>query len=209
MNINIESPPCSPSEPNPNPQPNTVDELTRVKIFLGIQAFFLVVSVFTGGFNFKLWSMLDTALMIQSIGVTALVVVLEEARHRPLHQAEFLEVARDRRLRRVDATAAEPLLQHILAGDPLAVDPARASDFAKDLTDKLNEQAAGARLGVPEIECRTMTMFHLTAPATATISKADIRTNEIRRMHRGERVGLLTVLLATSARLVLVAARSV
>jgi len=63
--------------------PTTVsDELTRVKIFLGIQAFFLVVSVFTGGFNFKLWSMLDTALMIQSIGVTALVVVLEEARHR-------------------------------------------------------------------------------------------------------------------------------
>jgi hypothetical protein len=61
-----------------------VDEFTRVKIFLGIQAFFLVVSVFTGGFNFKLWSMLDTALMIQSIGVTALVVVLEEARHRRL-----------------------------------------------------------------------------------------------------------------------------
>ena len=60
------------------------DELTRVKIFLGIQALFLGVSVFTGGFNFKLWSMLDTALMIQSIGVTALVVVLEEARHRRL-----------------------------------------------------------------------------------------------------------------------------
>jgi hypothetical protein len=60
------------------------DELTRVKLFLGIQAFFLVVSVFTGGFNFKLWSMLDTALMIQSIGVTALVVVLEDARHRRL-----------------------------------------------------------------------------------------------------------------------------
>ena len=63
-------------------QGTVADELTRVKIFLGIQAFFLVVSVFTGGFNFKLWSMLDTALMIQSIGVTALVVVLEEARHR-------------------------------------------------------------------------------------------------------------------------------
>jgi hypothetical protein len=42
------------------------------------------VSVFTGGFNFKLWSMLDTALMIQSIGVTALVVVLDEAAHRRL-----------------------------------------------------------------------------------------------------------------------------
>jgi hypothetical protein len=68
----------------PRPQPPVADELTRVKIFLGIQAFFLVVSVFTGGFNFKLWSMLDTALMIQSIGVTALVVVLEEARHRRL-----------------------------------------------------------------------------------------------------------------------------
>jgi len=60
------------------------DELTRVKLFLGIQAFFLVVSVFTGGFNFKLWSMLDTALMIQSIGITALVVVLEEPRQRRL-----------------------------------------------------------------------------------------------------------------------------
>jgi len=66
------------------PQAAGTDELTRVKIFLGIQAFFLVVSVFTGGFNFKLWSMLDTALMIQSIGVTALVVVLEDAQHRRL-----------------------------------------------------------------------------------------------------------------------------
>ena len=66
------------------PETTVVDELTRVKIFLAIQAFFLAVSVFTGGFNFKLWSMLDTALMIQSIGVTALVVVLEEARHRRL-----------------------------------------------------------------------------------------------------------------------------
>ena len=55
-----------------------------MKIFLGIQAFFLVVSVFTGSFNFKLWSMLDTALMIQSIGITALMVVLDDARHRRL-----------------------------------------------------------------------------------------------------------------------------
>ena len=69
---------------NPWTQTRVADELTRVKIFLGIQAFFLVVSVFTGGFNFKLWSMLDTALMIQSIGVTALVVVLEDAKHRRL-----------------------------------------------------------------------------------------------------------------------------
>ena len=55
-------------------------------MFLGIQFFFLVVSVFTGGFHFKLWSMLDTALMIQSIGVTGLVLVLEEA---PLRRLAF------------------------------------------------------------------------------------------------------------------------
>jgi hypothetical protein len=59
-------------------------ELTRVKLFIGIQGLFLVVSIFTGGFHFKLWSMLDTALLIQSIGVTGLVVVLEEARLRRL-----------------------------------------------------------------------------------------------------------------------------
>ena len=59
-----------------------MDEVTRVKLFLGLQAFFLAVSVFTGGFQFKLWSMLDTALLIQSIGVTGLVVVLEEGRYR-------------------------------------------------------------------------------------------------------------------------------
>jgi hypothetical protein len=61
-----------------------VDEVTRVKLFLGIQAFFLVLSVFTGGFQFKLWSMLDSALLIQSIGVTSLVLVLEEAKLRRL-----------------------------------------------------------------------------------------------------------------------------
>lgn len=76
--------PTKPLIENPWAQSPVADELTRVKIFLGIQAFFLVLSVFTGGFNFKLWSMLDTALMIQSIGVTALVVVLEDPRHRRL-----------------------------------------------------------------------------------------------------------------------------
>src|SRR5271169_5343123 len=69
-------------EPKPNPHDAT--EVTRVKLFLGMQFFFLVVSVFTGGFNFKLWSMLDTALMLQSIGVTSLVLVLEEAKLRRL-----------------------------------------------------------------------------------------------------------------------------
>lgn len=71
---------------NDEPKPNSHDmtELMRVKLFLGIQLFFLVVSIFTGGFNFKLWSMLDTALMLQSIGVTSLVLVLEEAKLRRL-----------------------------------------------------------------------------------------------------------------------------
>ena len=82
--MNTQQTPTAPGIESPWGHSPVADELTRVKIFLGIQAFFLVVSVFTGGFNFKLWSMLDTALMIQSIGVTALVVVLEEARHRRL-----------------------------------------------------------------------------------------------------------------------------
>src|SRR2546428_14126659 len=82
--MNAEQKLSTPILPIPNHQTIVSDELTRVKIFLGLQAFFPVVSVFTGGFNFKLWSMLDTALMIQSIGVTALVVVLEEAKLRRL-----------------------------------------------------------------------------------------------------------------------------
>src|SRR5215510_440957 len=71
-----------PSEPEVAPPAAT--EFTRVKLFLGIQFFFLVVSGFTGGFNFKLWSMLDTALLIQSIGVTSLVLVLDEDKQRRL-----------------------------------------------------------------------------------------------------------------------------
>jgi hypothetical protein len=69
---------------NTEPKPGSAvgDEVTRVKLFLGIQGFFLIVSIFTGGFQFKLWSMLDTALLIQSIGVTGLVLVLEETRLR-------------------------------------------------------------------------------------------------------------------------------
>jgi hypothetical protein len=73
------SSPCTSSASAP-----IADEVTRVKLFIGIQALFLVVSVFTGGFHFKLWSMLDTALLIQSIGVTGLVIVLEEPRWRRL-----------------------------------------------------------------------------------------------------------------------------
>lgn len=62
----------------PPPTPAIADEITRVKLFIWIQIFFLIISIFTGGFHFKVWSMLDTALLIQSIGITALVVVLDE-----------------------------------------------------------------------------------------------------------------------------------
>jgi hypothetical protein len=82
--MNPEQKADTPMMNDPKPETQVVDEVTRVKLFLGIQAFFLLVSVFTGGFQFKLWSMLDTALMIQSIGVTGLVLVLEEARLRRL-----------------------------------------------------------------------------------------------------------------------------
>lgn len=82
--MNTEQESHTPVAENSCAQTTVADELTRVKIFLGIQSFFLVISVFTGGFNFKLWSMLDTALMLQSIGVTALVVVLEDVRQRRL-----------------------------------------------------------------------------------------------------------------------------
>jgi hypothetical protein len=70
--------------PPEQPAPPAGQEASRVKLFLGIQFFFLVLSVFTGGFNFKLWSMLDSALLIQSIVVTSLVLVLDEEKHRRL-----------------------------------------------------------------------------------------------------------------------------
>lgn len=80
--MNMEENPKSTVTQDTNPP--VADEMTRVKLFIGIQVFFLGVSVVTGGFHFKLWSMLDTALLIQSIGVTGLVLVLDEAQLRRL-----------------------------------------------------------------------------------------------------------------------------
>jgi len=61
-------------------------ETQRYQIFVGIQIFFLVVSLITGGFNFKVWSMLDTSILIVSIGVTGLLFILENTK---LRQAIF------------------------------------------------------------------------------------------------------------------------
>jgi len=62
----------------------TPQEMGRLRTFIGLQVFFLMVSVFAGGFHFKVWSMLDTALLIQSIGITGLALVLDERRSRRL-----------------------------------------------------------------------------------------------------------------------------
>ena len=82
MNTEQNPPSYRPQSPNATAS----DEVTRVKIFIWLQLFFLVISIFTGGFHFKLWSMLDTALLIQSIGITGLVLVIEEA---PLRRLAF------------------------------------------------------------------------------------------------------------------------
>lgn len=75
-----------PSKPLPpaDPEEITDKEVSRVKIFLVIQVLFLLMSTLTGGFQFKVWSMLDTALMIQSIGISGLIVVLETRQTRKL-----------------------------------------------------------------------------------------------------------------------------
>jgi len=57
-------------------------EIRRYQIFVGIQIFFLVISLITGGFNFKVWSMLDTSILIISTGVTGLLFVLENTKLR-------------------------------------------------------------------------------------------------------------------------------
>ena len=57
-------------------------ETQRYYIFVGIQLFFLVISLITGGFNFKVWSMLDTAILIVSIGVTGLLFILDNTKLR-------------------------------------------------------------------------------------------------------------------------------
>src|SRR6185436_7571037 len=77
----------SPSSPSMESQLAAANEVARVKLFIGLQMFFLIVSGFTGGFHYKLWSMLDTALLIQSIGITGLVLVLDQPR---LRRAAFM-----------------------------------------------------------------------------------------------------------------------
>lgn len=57
-------------------------EHQRYQIFVWIQIFFLSISVITGGFNFTVWSMLDSAILIVSLGVSGLLFVMEEIKYR-------------------------------------------------------------------------------------------------------------------------------
>jgi hypothetical protein len=57
-------------------------ELARLKTFIGMQMFFLFATPFAGGGRFRIWSMLDTAVLVLSIGLTALAFVLESRRGR-------------------------------------------------------------------------------------------------------------------------------
>lgn len=60
-----------------DPSEPTKSELARLKAFIFIQVLFLGLSPFAGGFHYKLWSMLDTSLLVLSIGVSALAFVVE------------------------------------------------------------------------------------------------------------------------------------
>jgi hypothetical protein len=52
-------------------------ELARFRAFIFIQFLFLGASPLTGGFHYSLWSMLDTSLLVLSIGLSALTFVIE------------------------------------------------------------------------------------------------------------------------------------
>ncbi|MGB0951893.1 MAG: hypothetical protein ACPG31_01590 [Planctomycetota bacterium] len=60
-----------------DPMEPTKSELGRLKAFIFIQVLFLGLSPFAGGFHYKLWSMLDTSLLVLSIGISALAFVVE------------------------------------------------------------------------------------------------------------------------------------
>lgn len=59
-------------------------ESGRIFIFLGIQIGFLIASPFTGGFHNTMWSMLDSAILISSIGITGLLFVIDAPRARKI-----------------------------------------------------------------------------------------------------------------------------
>jgi len=59
-------------------------EMKRAVTFIVIQAVFLAISPLTGGWHYKIWSMLDSAILVLSIGLTGLMFVIEGAKFRRL-----------------------------------------------------------------------------------------------------------------------------
>ncbi|MBN1254463.1 MAG: hypothetical protein JXA50_04250 [Deltaproteobacteria bacterium] len=55
----------------------TAIEAKRTSAFIGLQLFFLAISPFTGGFHKEVWSMLDSSILVLSIGITGLIYILE------------------------------------------------------------------------------------------------------------------------------------
>jgi len=72
----------SPATTDLSPAPDDLGASGRLRLFLFVQVLFLLVTPLTGGFHFRLWSMLDTSLLLASIGITALVPVMESAAQR-------------------------------------------------------------------------------------------------------------------------------
>lgn len=60
------------------------NETQRYVVFVIIQIFFLMISTITGGFNYTVWSMLDSSLLIVSLGVAGLLFVIDDIRMRRL-----------------------------------------------------------------------------------------------------------------------------
>ncbi len=60
------------------------NEMSRMTTFVVIQVFFLLVSPLAGGWQYEVWSMLDSAILVCSIGLTGLMFVLEQKRARAI-----------------------------------------------------------------------------------------------------------------------------
>lgn len=70
-------PPAKAKTSPSGPDEASKSELARFRAFIFIQFLFLGASPLTGGFHYSFWSMMDTALLVLSIGLSALTFVIE------------------------------------------------------------------------------------------------------------------------------------
>lgn len=73
----------------------TTGEKYRTTAFLIIQACFLLVSPLCGGFHNKIWSTLESSLLIIGLGLTglALILITSKARRRAFRAAVIFYIA--------------------------------------------------------------------------------------------------------------------